>query len=206
METDAHRSAGLMACPDCDALYRKPPLREGQKAKCRRCGALLYRQKGNSIEQALMFTLASLVCYGLANVYPLLGFKIQGRVQQTELITGVEELYRQGRSGLAAVVFGVGILIPLVKILSLLYVLLPLHFNRRPWKLAFVFRLVEGLHPWAMLEVYLLGVFVAIVKLASLATIIPGIALYSLGALIVLMAAADAVLEPHAVWERLEVR
>jgi paraquat-inducible protein A len=67
-----------------------------------------------------------------------------------------------------------------------------------------VFRAVETLSPWSMTEVYMLGILVALVKLADLATIVPGIALYSFVALIISMAAADAALEPEQVWERLE--
>jgi paraquat-inducible protein A len=196
----------LIACHDCDLLYRKRPLQEGERVCCRRCGALLYQHKRDSLERTLTLTLASLVMFILANVYPLLAFKLQGLVEVNEIISGVKELYVQGFWELALLVFCVSILAPLLKILSLLYVLLPLKFNRRPWQLGPVFRLVETLHPWAMTEVYMLGVFVAITKLSDLATIVPGTALYSFGVLIVLMAAADAALDPDIVWERLEVR
>ena len=194
----------LIACPDCDRLYRKRPLREGEKARCGRCGALLYQHKRDSLERTLTLSLASLVLFVLVNVFPLLDFKLQGRVQESEVITGVKELYEQGFWELAILVFCVSILAPLLKILCMLYVLLPLRFDRRSWRMASVFRIVETLHPWAMTEVYMLGIFVAIVKLSDIATIVPGIALYSFAALIVLMAAADAALDPDNVWERLE--
>jgi paraquat-inducible protein A len=196
----------LIACHDCDLLYHKHPLQAGEKARCVRCGALLYQHKRDSLERTLTLALASLILFILANVYPLLSFKLQGSVEENQVISGVKELYVQGFWELAVLVFCVSILAPLLKILSLLYVLLPLKFKRRPWQLARVFRLVETLHPWAMTEVYMLGVFVAITKLADLATIIPGIALYSFGALIVLMASTDAALDPDSVWERLELR
>jgi len=101
-------------------------------------------------------------------------------------------------------VFGVSILAPLLKVLGLLYVLLPLRFHRRLPHSTRVFRMVETLRPWAMTEVYMLGILVAVVKLADLASIEPGLALYSFTALILFMAAADAALEPHEIWERLE--
>ena len=112
----------------------------------------------------------------------------------------------EGMWTLAMVVFIASILAPLLKLLALLYVLLPLHFGRQPWRMAQVFRWIETLHPWAMTEVYLLGVLVAFVKLSDIATIVPGVALYSFAALIVVMAATDAALEPEAIWERLEPR
>lgn len=196
----------LVACHDCDLLYRKRPLREGEKARCARCGALLYTRKPNSIERTLTLALAALILFALANIYPLLDFQFQGRAQQSSVLSGVRELYAQGMWTLAAVVFIASILAPLLKLLALLYVLLPLHFGRQPWRMAQVFRWIETLHPWAMTEVYLLGVLVAFVKLSDIATIVPGVALYSFAALIVVMAATDAALEPEAIWERLEPR
>ena len=196
----------LIACHDCDLLYHKRPLQAGEKARCGRCGALLYQHKRNSLNRTLTLTMAGLVMFVLANVYPLLAFKMQGRVEVNELFSGVKELYVQGFWELAVVVFCVSILAPLLKMLSLLCVLLPLKFNRQPWKLATVFRLVEVLGPWAMTEVYMLGVFVAIVKLSDIATIVPGTALYAFAALIVLMAAADAALDPDIIWDRLEIK
>jgi len=194
----------LIACHDCDLLYRKRVLREGEKARCTRCGALLYTRKPNSIERTLTLALAALILFALANIYPLLDFQFQGRAQQSSVLSGVRELYAQGMWTLAMVVFVASILAPLLKLLALLYVLLPLHFGRRPWRMAQVFRWIETLHPWAMTEVYLLGVLVAFVKLSDIATIVPGVALYSFAALIVVMAATDAALEPEAIWERLE--
>lgn len=196
----------LMACPDCDLLYRKRPLQQGEKAKCARCGAVLYQHKRDSLERTLTLTLTSLILFVLANSFPLLDFKLQGRVQESEVITGVKELYAQGFWELAILVFCVSILAPLLKIVCLLYVLLPLRFNRRLWRPALMFRIVETLHPWAMTEVYMLGIFVAIVKLSDIATIVLGVALYSFAALIVVMAAADASLDTHAIWERLEAK
>lgn len=194
----------LIACPDCDLLHRKRALQHHQKAKCNRCGTVLYRENRHGLEHTLTFALTGLVFFILANVYPLLSFELQGRVQQSTLFTGVRELYRQGLEPLAGVVFSASILIPLIKILGLLYLLLPLYCDRRPWLASRVLRAIETLHPWAMMDVYMLGVLVAIVKLSSLATIVPGIALYAFAALIVTMAAADGALEPDQVWERLE--
>jgi paraquat-inducible protein A len=201
----ANSEESLLACHDCDLLFRKPRLRTREKVVCSRCGAVLYSHKPDSVGRALNFSLASLIVFVLANAYPLLAFKLQGQVQLCDLISGVEELYRQGYWELAVLVFSVSILAPFLKITSLLYVLLPLRFNRRPWQLAYVFRCVETLHPWAMTEVFLLGIIVAIVKLKDITTILTGVGLYSFVALIVLMAAADSALEPHDIWEQVEI-
>lgn len=202
--SDAFSTDELIACHDCDALFPRPQLKPGQRARCSRCGATLLASKPNGPERALALSIASLVLFVTANLFPLLGMNIQGRVQQAELISGVLELGRQGFWIMAAVIFVVSILAPALKIFGMLYVLLPLH---RGFKLPYaigLFRLTETLRPWSMTEVYLLGILVALVKLADLATIVPGLALYSFVGLILSMAAADAALEPEIVWERLE--
>jgi paraquat-inducible protein A len=196
-------ASSLILCHDCGLLHQERPLPDGAAAKCTRCGAVLYKARRNSLDRTLMLSLAALSCFVLANVYPFLTFKMEGREQQSTLITGVIELYQADLWLLAVVVLCASILLPLIKLLSMLAVLLPLKLDRRPRYLSKVFRLVEILHPWAMMEVYLLGVFVAYVKLVELATLELGIAIYSFVALIVLLAAADASLDPRVVWERL---
>jgi len=194
----------LIACHDCDLLQRKRPIKNGQVAQCARCEATLYCRKNNGLELTLMFALAGLVFYVLANVYPFMTFDLEGRTQENHLITGVKELYRHEMAGLSILVFLTSVFVPLLKLVGMAYLLFPLKFNRRPWRFDPVFRMVQSFHPWAMMEVYMLGVLVAYVKLSDMATIIPGIALFSFATLIFLMAAADAYWDPDAFWDRLE--
>ena len=194
----------LIACHDCDLLHPIEPLHDGQRALCMRCGAVLYRQRRDSLERALTLTLTALILFVVANFYPFMDFKIQGRVQESTLISGVIGLYKDGYLGLAGLVLLTSIVFPLGKIVSMLYVLVPLKFNRRVAHGATIFRMVETLTPWAMTEVYMLGVLVAYIKLTKLATIVPGVALFAFAALIIVMAAADVVLEPRLVWQKLE--
>lgn len=195
----------VIACQDCDLLHRQRSLRDGQRAMCSRCGAVLYRKKRNSLDYTLIFSLTGVILLLMANVFPFMTFKLEGRVQESILFTGVKELFVQEMWAIAILVLIVSIVIPLLKILGMLYVLAPLKFNRRPWHAALIFRIVEALHPWAMVDVYMLGVIVAMVKLSDFATIVPGAALYSFAALLISMSVAGAALDPHDVWERLDV-
>lgn len=197
-------STGLIACHDCDLLHRLKPLPVGTKASCTRCGALLYQNKRNSIDRALAWSLAALVLFVLANVYPFMTFKLDGREQEATIVSGVTALYQDGMWGLAALVLLVCVLAPLAKILGLLYVLLPIKLRRRPPSLELTYRAVELLHPWSMLEVYLLGVLVALVKIAQLATIVLGPAFYAFIALIITSTAAGVALDAKLIWDNLE--
>lgn len=186
-------------------MHRIQPLPKGGVAKCIRCGAVLYRDKPNSLDRTLALTLAALILFITANIYPFLALELEGREQVTLLFTGVHDLYKSGMWELSFLVLLTSIVIPLLHILGMLYVLLPLKFNRIPWKLALIFRIVRELRPWGMMEVYMLGVLVSLVKLSDMATIVPGIALYSFALLILLMAGSLASLDPRIVWNRLKI-
>ena len=196
---------GLIACHECGQVHRVMPLPDGGGAKCTRCGSGLYRAKRNSIERSLMLTISALFLFVVAVSFPFMTFELEGREQQSDLFTGVWELYDQGLWPLAVLVFCAMILFPLLKLLGSLYVLLPLWLGKRPPHAAGVFKLIETLHPWAMMEVFLLGVLVAYVKLVEMATIELGVALYSFSALIVVMVWAEASLDPREVWDRLPI-
>jgi paraquat-inducible protein A len=195
-------TAPIMACHDCGLVHHVQALRAGDAARCSRCGAVLHRPKRDSIDRALMLALAALVLFVVANSFPFLTFKLEGRATTSTLMTGVIQLYKDGMWPLALLVFGATILVPLAKLLATVYVLLPLRLGRRVWGLAPVFRAIEIMSPWAMMEVYLLGVIVAYVKLANLATLELGTALFAFIALILVMIAAEAALDPREVWER----
>ncbi|BCR05002.1 paraquat-inducible protein A [Desulfuromonas versatilis] len=194
----------LIACQDCDLLQRVPAIPQGTRAKCSRCGSVLFRHKRNSIERTLAWSLAGLVLYVMANSFPFLAMKRGGLIRETTLTTGVLEFYAQGNWLLATVVTLTCLVFPLIQILGLLYVLGPLFINYRVKYPAQVFRLVHHIEEWGMLEVFMLGILVSVVKLAKMASIIPGLSLYSFGILVFVLAAAGNCLDSHVVWKKLE--
>ena len=196
----------LVACHECDLIHRIGPVPQGSAARCCRCGALLSQDKPNSLERTLALTVAGLILFIVANAFPFLGFKLQSQVHKTLLITGVQELFHQGMWILATVVLLTTIVLPALQMLGLLYVLVPLRLNRIPWKLKEVFRFIQSIRPWAMMEVFMLGILVSVVKLSKMATIVPGIAAFAFMPLIFILAASLVVLDSHAVWERIKIQ
>jgi paraquat-inducible protein A len=164
----------------------------------------LHRGVENSIDRTLAFTLAGVILFVVANSFPFLAFKLQGQETQATLISGVLDLYNSGKWEIAALVLLTTIAVPLFELLILLYIFIPLKFNRVPWKMAAVFRIAQNLSPWSMMEVFLIGIIVAVVKLVGMATIVPGLALWSFAFLILVLAAAAANLDSQVVWERVE--
>ncbi len=194
----------LIACHECDLIHRVKPLPKKGIANCARCGAVLYRHKPNTLERTLALSSAGLVLFLLANYFPFLALKMGSQVHQTNLITGIKVLYTQGLQALAILVLITTILAPLAQLLGMLYVLLPLRHDRIPPRFAAVFRLVHLLQPWSMMEVFMVGILVSVVKLGKMAQIVPGIAIFSFFALIVVLAAATVSLDAHQIWERWE--
>lgn len=198
------KAGSYMACHDCDLLHRIPAISEGMTANCCRCGALLARPKRNSLERTLALAITGLILLVMANSFPFLGFKIHGHVRHTLLLTGIQQFYASGMPWLAVLVLFTTVIAPLAQLLALIYILLPLKFQHRSPGMFHVFRWMQQLQPWSMMEVFMLGILVSMVKLAKMAQILPDIALFCFMALIFVLAACLASLDPHMVWEHWE--
>lgn len=206
IEPSTVNSKTIVACPDCDLVNRLAE-RSHASQLCARCDAVLFRHRPNSIERSLALTLTALALFLLSNSFPFLAMKSGGFVQETTLLTGILQLWKQELQGLSLLVFLTCVFVPLAQMLGLLYILVPLQWARRPAPHAVrVFRLVQEVAPWGMMEVFMIGILVALVKLGHMATIIPGISAVSFGILIFVMAAAFSSLDPALLWDRLDLR
>jgi len=181
----------------------EPFVPDGGAAYCIRCGALLFRRHSRTIEVCFALVVAAAILYAVANVYPFLAFQMQGQQTHTTLLEGVRALMDQDENAVAALVFLTAIASPGCEIGLLLYVLGPVYFGFRLPGMAVAFRFVEQFRPWSMMEVFLIGILVAGVKLADLADIVPGTALYAFALLIPLLAAASNFLDAEIVWRRI---
>ena len=194
----------LIACHDCDLLQRCVALPAGGVAHCVRCQATLYSEKRNGLDRTLALTIAGLVLFVVANLFPFLSFKMQGSVTETTLASGVFALHSQGMWAIAGLVLLTTILAPLVQLSLLLWVLLPIKLERRIALQTGAFRALRRVQPWSMMEIFLIGILVSLVKLADMAELVPGLALWAFALLIIVLAGAGASLEPRTVWRRLE--
>jgi paraquat-inducible protein A len=197
-----------LICRYCGLLQRVPALATPAVAVCPRCGVVVRRTQRNSLDRSLALTLTALVFFAVACAMPLMNVSASGISLGANLFSGPEWLNHQGIWELALVVLFTTVAAPLLKLLATAYILLALRLplRRLPRHLGAVFVWVERLRPWAMVEVYLLGVFVAYVKLVDLVRIDIGFAVYGLVGLMLTTIAADAMLDRQAVWEALERR
>ena len=194
---------GVIRCEECGLSQRAPTLADEQTLHCHRCGAHLYKQVRNTINRTLALIVAALILLAIANATPFMTFAFKGRAESNYILSGVIKLWQHGYWPLASLICFASILAPFAYILGMLYVLVPLRLGWRPWKVGPIFRRIDALRPWAMLDVYMFGVFVAVVKLSQLATISPGTGLYAYVALFLVWTAALAGLDAQVVWSRI---
>lgn len=195
--------SGLIACHECDLLQREPRLPNGGVARCCRCGATLFRRHPQGSERALAFCLGALILFVIANVFPIVGLTINGEFIQTTLVGSARVMYRDDMAMVAGLVLVTTFIAPLIQMLTMIYLLLPAYFRRCPPHAQLAFRSMIMVQPWGMVEVFVLGVLVSLVKLAHLATVIPGVALWCFGGVMLLMAAAASSFDTHDLWARL---
>ena len=194
----------LIACPECDLLLKEIPLGPDSAAVCCCCGATLYRNKPDSLRRTLAFTLAAAVFYLVANIFPILGIELQGNGNASNLINAVQSMWRQEMRMISTLVFITAILIPALELTILLYLLVPLHLKKQPPGIPVILRTMSAIKPWGMVEVFMLGILVSLVKLQGDFSILPGVALWSFAALTLLLAAVAASFNPRDVWAHLD--
>ena len=192
----------LVVCPDCDLLQRLPEIEPGGSARCPRCDHQIWHRVEDSLDRCLALALAAAVLYVVANSVPMLGLTAVGHAASTTVLGGAQQLWQDGREVVAALVLFTAVIAPALQIGFMLAIVAG---ARRPVPPDWV-RTLLRYHPttctWSMIEVMMLGVLVALIKIADYAKVVPGLALFALGALIVLLAALQATFDPREVWRR----
>jgi paraquat-inducible protein A len=194
----------LVACLHCDLLQRLPDLAPGASARCPRCDKELWRHREDSLNRTLALTLGAALLYVVANTVPMLGLTIVGREASTTVIGGAEHLWSNGQQMVAVLVFLTAVIAPALQIGFMLAIVLGALRERPPRWVGTLLRHHPTTRTWSMIEVMMLGVLVALIKIMDYATVIPGLALFTLGALIFLLAGMQASFDSREVWERIQ--
>ncbi len=164
---------------------------------------MLYRHRPHMLESVLALTVAGLFLFLLTNLFPLLGLRAQGFDQELHLVGASIAFWKGDYHILASLIMLNTVVFPLFELVSLLVIVLTVKYTWKPGPAIFLFRWMRELKPWGMLEVFMLGILVAVVKLGDLATLIVGVSFWSFAGLIITMAAATSTLEPFFVWREL---
>jgi paraquat-inducible protein A len=192
---------GLCVCHGCGGLSELLP--GIHEMRCRRCGAALHLRKPNSIARTWAYLIAAYIMYVPANVLPIMHTGSMFGAQSDTIMSGVAYLWHSGSWHLALVVFIASVLVPLVKMLCLTLLLISVQrgWTERALERTKLYRILEFIGPWSMLDVYVVTILVALVQLKSLATIQPGPAAAAFGAVVVLTMFAAMAFDPRLLWE-----
>jgi paraquat-inducible protein A len=195
-----------MECHDCGTIQRLPAMPADARAVCPECDAHLRHTRTDPFTLPLALNLAALVMFGIGAFWTLLSVSTAGQMRNANLLTGPEQLQTFGLWELSLVVLSTTFAAPLARILCMIAVLVGLRLPNRPPGIRMIYAWIEHLRPWSMVEIFLLGLFVAYVRLSGIAHIDLGPAILALAALSVTLLAADILLDQHAVWEALDAQ
>lgn len=192
----------VVACTVCGQAHRLRPLAPGHAAECSRCGSRLRAPERASLERTAALTLGALILFVPANAYPILRLDYHGAYSESTVWDGCVSLAEQGEWLVAGIVFLASIAVPLLKLAGLFYLVVTtkLGSTRHRPERTLVYRFIEIIGPWAMLDVFLLAVLVALVKLERIVTILPGPGLFAFTAVVVLTILASAGFDPRLIW------
>jgi len=197
---------GLLACHTCGLVSRPPGT--GSHATCARCGAALHSRKPHSIGRTWAFLIAAALLYVPANALPVMQTSTLFGSQSDTILSGVIYLWTSGSWPLAVVVFVASITVPLLKIIALtvLVVSTQRRTKWRPQERTRLYRVIELVGRWSMLDIYVVTVLVALVHLQGLATIQAGPGAVAFGAVVVLTMLASLSFDPRLIWDPIDIR
>jgi len=193
------RASELLVCAHCDVLHRAVPLGSHEVAACVGCGRVLARHRSLSVDQLLALTVTAALLFLLATSYPLMTIEVGGMHTEATVWSAALMMLHGWATGPAAVLGLTTFILPLLQVALLLWVLTFARFGRRAPALRGVLLALHRFRPWSMTEVFLLGALVAIVKLSGWVHVTPGIGIWALASLTILLTILSMV-EPRFWW------
>jgi paraquat-inducible protein A len=198
---------GLIACPVCDLLHRETPVAAGQRARCRRCGTTLYAPRDSAMTQIVMLAATATVLMFAAIFFPFLELDAGGLESRSSVFDAVMAFAEGPTMPLSVAAAALIVVLPLLRLATITYALTPMVFGWPPPAHAGrAMRWAEAMRPWAMAEIFIVGVAVALVKVAGLAHVTLGPAFWCFAALVLVTVLKDNIMCRFTVWKTLEER
>lgn len=192
------------ACLECDLMIELDGLESGQRARCPRCDHLLTWNDREATNRALAYALAAAVLLVMANSFPFLELHASGLEKVMTIPQVGAQLYQSDRVVLAGMVLGPIAVLPAVMLASMIVLLVPLRRGARASWLVPTGRLLFALNPWSMVEVFIIGVLVSLVKIGAMATVVIGISFWAYIAFVLCFIAAVGSLDRFQIWREIE--
>lgn len=193
------RSAGLILCGDCNKLH--PASMEGEH--CDRCGVTLHSRQKNSLSRSWACLITAMILFLPANLLPIMTFKVFGRGEPSTILGGILQLLDQNMLFIALVVLTASIVVPVMKIIALLILLATVQFGLQTnlRQKTIMYRVVEWIGRWSMLDIFVIGVLVALVQLGNIAHIEGNHGATAFGAVVILTMFAAINFDTRLIWD-----
>ena len=199
-------AAGFVRCNSCERLWAAIDLPRGGHAYCRRCGAALARRKPNSLARTWALLIAAVICYVPANLFPVMVVAGPGGSEADTILSGVQSMFAAGWYVIGGLIFFASITVPVLKIVSLFGLLVSVQRGSRwnPRDRTRLYRIVEVVGRWSMLDMFVVSLTVALVQLGVVASVEPGIGASFFAAVVVLTIFAASSFDPRLIWDAME--
>jgi len=191
----------LVACQTCGLVQEVDEIPDGSVIKCARCHFQIFHRRVESRVRTLVFSLAALILYFPANLYPIVTAEYQGEYSQTTIFQGIRSLFSFHQYFIGSLMFFTSMLTPGLKIIGLIFITLTLDWPRWKKGRTWVFKIIRVIDPWNMLEVFLLAICVSMVEMGQVATVHPGRGVFSFAAVVVLTLLATLSFDTRLLWD-----
>jgi paraquat-inducible protein A len=199
LSSSAH--SHLTACHECDLLVEIPHQKEGSRLRCPRCGYVIADTPQDALNKTIAAALAALLLFFPANFLPIMAIKIGSLGQNTTVLEGAVLMWQEEYFWVAFMVVLTAFLVPLAELTLLLTICLLTKLRRGMSYVVKLLKIYQKIRSWGMLEVYMFGILVSIVKLVDLADLQINGGLYCFAGLLFCATYAAASFDPHEVWE-----
>lgn len=211
LSTDAGNGSpvpdGLIACPVCDALHHEAAVPPGALARCHRCHTVLMSPRRGAMTRIVMLAATAAVLMVAAVFFPFLELQAAGLSRKSSVFDAVMAFSEGGMLPLSIAVAALIVVLPFARLLAISYALAPMALGWHPAPhAARAFRWAEATKPWAMAEIFIIGVAVALVKVTGLAQVTPGPAFWAFAALVLVTVLKDTFMCRLTIWKTLEER
>ncbi len=189
-------ASGLAQCHSCGLVE---PVALG---RCRRCDASLHLRKPNSLQRTWAFTIAAVLLYFPANLLPVLQVlsAVKGD-QKSTIISGVIQFWQEGDYPVALIIFTASVMIPMLKILAIVWLCLATSHGRHPVGTTRLYRVTEFIGRWSMVDVFVVAILVGVVQLGSVMSIHPGAGAVAFAGVVILTMLAAMSFDPRLIWD-----
>lgn len=196
--------ASLVRCPGCDKLHRAEHVAPG--GACDRCGGKVHGRKPDSLQRTWALTLGAALLYIPSNLYPVMTISQFGNAESDTIISGVVALFQAGWYPVAVAILFASIIVPCLKIVSLTILLITVQRGSHwdPAARTKLYRIVEAVGRWSMLDMFTTSLLVALVQLGNLMSIEPGVGATCFAGVVILTMLAAMNFDPRLIWDSLE--